>query len=69
MAAFLLVTTEGKRMKVVRVSIETQWVGASEVVDIEFEDDATEEEIAAAAHEEFLNYCSYGYHVVGEEDE
>jgi hypothetical protein len=56
-------------MKTVRVTIETSWVGAYEVVDIEVDDDATDEEIADAAHEEFLNYCGYGYHVVGEEEE
>lgn len=56
-------------MKIVRVSIETSWVGANEVVDVELDDDATEEEIEAAAHEEFLNYCGYGYHIVGEGDE
>ncbi|EQA1694554.1 DUF7167 family protein [Enterobacter hormaechei] len=56
-------------MKTVRVTIETSWVGANEVVDIEVDDDATEEEIADAAHEEFLNYCGYGYYVVGEEEE
>ena len=56
-------------MKTVRVTIETSWVGANEVVDIEVDDDATEEEIADAAHEEFLNYCGYGYHVVGDEED
>lgn len=56
-------------MKLLRVTIETSWVGANEVVDIEIDDDATEEEIESAAHEEFLNYCSYGYHIVGEEEE
>lgn len=56
-------------MKQVRVNIETSWVGASEEIIIEVDDDATEEEIAEAAHEEFLNYCSYGYSVIGEEEE
>lgn len=56
-------------MKQVRVNIETNWVGASEEVIIEVEDDATEAEIAEAAHEEFMNYCSYGYSVIGEEED
>lgn len=56
-------------MKQVRVNIETNWVGASEEVIIEVDDDATEEEIAEAAHEEFMNYCSYGYSVIGEEED
>ncbi len=56
-------------MKQVRVNIETNWVGASEEVIIEVEDDATEEEIAEAAHEEFMNYCNYGYSVIDEKEE
>ncbi|WP_210453503.1 DUF7167 family protein [Pantoea ananatis] len=56
-------------MKQVRVTIETAWVGASEEVIIEVEDDATEQDVADAAHEEFLNYCSYGYSVIGEEED
>ncbi|WP_426607474.1 DUF7167 family protein [Pantoea anthophila] len=56
-------------MKRVRVNIETSWVGASEEVIIEVDDDATEQDIADAAHEEFLNYCSYGYDVIDEDEE
>lgn len=51
------------------VNIETSWVGASEEVEVELDDDATEEEIEAAAHEEFLNYCNYGWSIVKEGDE
>jgi hypothetical protein len=56
-------------MKTIRVTIETAWVGANETVYIEVENDATEEEIADAAHEEFLNYCSYGYSELGQDEE
>lgn len=56
-------------MKRVRVNIETNWVGASEEVVIELDDDSTEQDIADAAHEEFLNYCGYGYSVIDEDED
>ena len=43
------------------VTIETNWVGASETVEIELDGDETEDELADMAHEEFLNYCNYGW--------
>lgn len=55
-------------MKVL-VTIETAWVGASEEVEIELDDDASEEEIAEAAHEEFLNYCSYGWSIIDNQED
>lgn len=48
----------------VRVTIETAWVGANEEVIIDVDDDYSEQDIADAAHGEFLNYCSYGYEVI-----
>lgn len=56
-------------MKTLIVNIETAWVGASEVVEVEIDDDATQEEIEAIAKETFQDYCSYGYHIAGEDDD
>lgn len=55
--------------KQVRVTIETAWVGASEEIIIEVEDNASPNDIDEAAHEEFLNYCSYGWSFVEENEE
>lgn len=51
-------------MKTLRVTIETAWVGASEVVEVEIDDNTPESEIEGIAKEEFQNYCNYGYEVI-----
>lgn len=56
-------------MKTLRVNIETAWCGCNEVVDIEIEDDMSQEDIEDLAHETFQDYCSYGFHILeGKED-
>ncbi|MEG2376855.1 MAG: hypothetical protein RSC43_00705 [Clostridia bacterium] len=47
-----------------RVSIETKWVGASEVEEVEIDDNATQEEIEETARELFFEYCSYWFEVI-----
>lgn len=47
-----------------RVSIETKWVGANEVEEIELDDNATQQDIEEAARELFFEYCSYGFEVI-----
>lgn len=49
-------------MKLV-ITIETNWVGAYETVEIELDGDETEEELEGMAKEEFSNYCNYGWHL------
>lgn len=53
----------------IRVNIETAWVGASEEIIIELDDDASEQDIDDAAKEEFMNYCNYGFSVVDDNEE
>lgn len=57
-------------MKKLIVTIETNWSGIGENVEVEIEGDETQEELEEIARDEFHNYCSYGWHVVdGDEDE
>ncbi|EKB7558733.1 hypothetical protein OOU56_004463 [Salmonella enterica] len=51
------------KSKVLIVTIETAWVGALEVVEIELDGSETEEELEDMAKEEFGNYCNYGWRV------
>ncbi|MCJ8478652.1 hypothetical protein MOO17_11485 [Escherichia coli] len=53
-------------MKILRVSIETAWCGCSEVVDIEIEEDMSQEDIEDLAKETFQDYCNYGFHILEE---
>ena len=56
-------------MKTLRVNIETAWSGCSEAVDIEIEDDMSQEDIEDLAKEAFQDYCNYGFHILGEEED
>ncbi|BDU13131.1 hypothetical protein [Escherichia phage phiWec190] len=56
-------------MKTLRVNIETAWAGCTEVVDIEIEDDMSQEDIEDLAKETFQDYCNYGFHILGEEED
>lgn len=56
-------------MKILRVNIETAWCGCNEVVDIEIEDDMSQEDIEDLAHETFQDYCSYGFHILEEKED
>lgn len=56
-------------MKTLRVNIETAWAGCTEVVDIEIEDDMSQEDIEDLAKETFQDYCNYGFHILEEEED
>lgn len=56
-------------MKILRVIVETAWSGCGEVVDIEIEDDMSQEDIEDLAKETFQDYCNYGFHILGEEED
>lgn len=45
------------------VVIETNWVGASETVEIEIDGAETQEELEEIARGEFQNYCNYGWYL------
>lgn len=47
-----------------RVSVETSWVGASEVEEIDINGTETPEELEAIAKEIFYGYCSYDFEVI-----
>lgn len=56
-------------MKTLRVNIETAWSGCSEAVDIEIEDDMSQEDIEDLAKETFQDYCNYGFYILEDEEE
>lgn len=47
-----------------RVSVETSWVGAGEVEEIDIDGTETPEELEAIAKEIFCEYCSYWFEVI-----
>lgn len=55
-------------MKTLRVNIETAWRDF-EVVDIEIEDDMSQEDIEDLAKETFQDYCNYGFYILEDEEE
>lgn len=55
-------------MKILRVTIETAWVGCCETVDVEIDDDMSTEDIEDLAKETFQDYCNYGFHILGEDE-
>lgn len=49
--------------KLLVVTIETAWVGASETVEVEIDGTETRKELEEIARDEFQNYCSYGWSI------